>query len=248
MKKILIYRDEGANPFSVSSLLSSLKQEKLDHTYSIEWADKDLFQTSSWQKETDLVIFPGGRDIPYHEALKGTGNKHIKDFVLEGGKYLGICAGGYYGSASIEFEKGEPLEVCAPRELKFFPGIARGSAYGTGKFRYGSEQGAQIAKLHLFPSSNMAAYFIGGCTFVDAEKYEDVSIIARYADIENQPAAIVKCRVGAGSALLCGVHPEYSAGFKFSKKHIGPLFNALEEIENERRAVFLTILDQLSLL
>lgn len=245
MKKILIYRDEGADAFSVSSLLSSLKQEKFDQAYSIEWADKELFQTSAWQKETDMLIFPGGRDIPYHEALKGVKNQYIKDFVHDGGKYLGICAGGYYGCASIEFEKGEPLEVFGTRELQFFPGIARGPAYGTGKFRYGSQHGAQIAKLHLPPSSETAVYFNGGCSFVDAEKYDDVTVIARYADIDDEPAAIVKCRVGAGCAILCGVHPEYSAAFKFSKKHIGPLFSALEAIENERRSLFLTIVNHL---
>lgn len=229
MKKILIYRDSGADLFCIASLLSALKLEKIDQKTCIDWADRELFQGDKWHKTAQLVIFPGGRDLPYHQALKGTANGHIRDFVLNGGKFLGICAGGYYGSAMIEFEQGGPLEVLGARELKFFPGIARGPAYGLRKFCYKSHQGAQIAKL-ISNSSMTAAYYNGGGSFVEAEKYDGVSIIARYADIEGQPAAIVKCKVGAGVAILTGVHPENSV---------------YKEIELERRALFIGILNDL---
>ena len=251
MKKILIYRDAGANPFCVASLLSALQHEKLDQVYDIALADRNLFQTTEWQKDALLVIFPGGRDIPYQQALKGRSNHHIKDFVQNGGKFLGICAGGYYGSAIVEFERGGPLEVLATRELKFFPGIARGPAYGLGKFCYQSEQGAQIAKLHLFStssSSNSAAYYNGGCAFVDAEKYDGISVIARYADIQETPSAIIKCNIGVGKAILSGVHPEYSTEYEETKKRIqGPMFFELKEIEKKRRTLLLTIFNQLDL-
>lgn len=248
MKKILIYRDEGADPFCVASLVSSLKQEKFHQTYLIDWADKHLFREASWQKDTQLLIFPGGRDIPYHQALEGSGNHHISDFVCNGGNFLGICAGGYYGSASIEFEQGGPLEVVANRELKFFPGIARGPIYGLGKFHYQSDQGAQIAKLSLSPSTSsfVSIYYNGGCAFVKAECYDNISIIARYADIDEQPPAIVKCAVGTGQAILCGVHPEYntySACFKNCLQD--PHLFELKKMEQDRRSLFLSILKQL---
>ncbi len=284
MKKILIYRDKGADLFCIASLLTALKLEKIDQKFCIDWADRELLQAGKWQKTAHLLIFPGGRDLPYHQALKGTANGHIREFVLNGGKFLGICAGGYYGSAMIEFEKGGPLEVLGARELKFFPGIARGPAYGLRKFCYKSHKGAQIAKLISIPrlaqkcefgptrklsrfscfsegsieyiqpsekqlnpealarskftllgesgynSSSTSAYYNGGCIFVEAEKYDGVSIIARYADIEGQPAAIVKCEVGAGKAILTGVHPEHSV---------------YKEIELERRALFTGILNEL---
>jgi biotin--protein ligase len=248
MKKILIYRDEGADPFGIASLVSTLKQENVDKTFLLSWANRELFQTDVWQKETHLVIFPGGRDIPYHEALKGPGNLHLADFVQNGGNFLGICAGGYYGSAAIEFEQGGPLEVLDARELKFFPGIARGPAYGPGKFCYQTGQGSQIAQLTLFPSAlSSAAYFNGGCAFVNAEHYAAISVMARYTDIEGQPAAIVKCRVGAGRAILCGVHPEYSAFNHCSKKHISnSMLSALKQVESERRILFKDILSELN--
>jgi len=147
MKKILVYHDKGAIPFCVTSLVSALQQEHIDSTHEICFANRALIQTTGWQKETKLLVFPGGADIPYHQALKGLGNQYIADYVKQGGNYLGICAGGYYGSSFIEFEQGGPLEVIAERELKFFPGIARGPAYGLGKFCYQTQRGAQISQL-----------------------------------------------------------------------------------------------------
>src|SRR5439155_581244 len=83
-----------------------------------------------------LFIMPGGRDQPYHAGLQGEANQQIRAFVEEGGAYVGICAGAYYGSARVEFDRGFPLEVCEERELCFFSGTAVGPAYGKGTFAY----------------------------------------------------------------------------------------------------------------
>lgn len=243
MKSILIYRDSGAAPCCIHAIVESLKRDGLDQKYKIAWADRHLLSSPEWQKYTHVLIFPGGRDIPYHRALQGGANDHIRSFVLDGGKYFGICAGSYYGSSFIEFEKGGQLEVLAERDLKFFPGIARGPAYGNGKFCYHTDQGVQIAPLHLessfFPITTSAAYYKGGCVFVDAENYENISVLGRYADIKDQPAAIIRCRFGAGEALLCGVHPEYSAEHEFSPKFFSEEhLSTLQSIELQRRQLF----------
>ncbi len=300
MKKILIYKGAGVCPQSVSSLIFSLQQEKYDQKYLISCVDKSIFSNDQWHKETELLIFPGGRDIPYHHALRGRPNDSIRNFVLEGGKFLGICAGGYYGSAVVEFELGHPLEVTGRRELQFFPGVASGPAYGPGKFCYYSLRGAQMATLSLsepfplcpfedlreffddctaippqvyvskyafrrggvnsfenFPNllgkitagmalsqSEVSAYYNGGCLFKSVEEYSSVSVIARYADIEGHPAAIVKCIVGDGQATLCGVHPEYSAYHAEVQDALeNSLLLNLKAAEEKRRLLFRNILD-----
>ena len=73
---------------------------------------------------------PGGADLPYCTHLNGHGNSLIRGFVESGGSYLGLCAGAYYGCGHVEFELGNPsMEVQGPRELRFFPGTAKGSVY-----------------------------------------------------------------------------------------------------------------------
>ncbi|MBA2727952.1 MAG: hypothetical protein H0U49_07255 [Parachlamydiaceae bacterium] len=252
MKKILIYRDNGANSFGVSSIHSSLCIEGIDRHYSIEWADKELLRTKNWIKDTHVLIFPGGRDIPYHEALQGEPNQYIREFVENGGHYFGICAGSYYGCAFIEFEKGHPLEVIADRELKFFPGIARGPAYGNGTFSYHNESGARIASLKLSPSLSdseaSAAYYDGGCAFIETDKYLNTQVLGSYSEIEGQPAAIIQCRVGNGRALLCGVHPEYSTLHRASKKLLSEdKYTNLQSIEQKRRQLFADLLRSIDL-
>lgn len=152
-----------------------------------------------------LFIMPGGRDRPYHAALKGLANTKIRTFVENGGTYLGICAGAYYGCAFVEFDKGFPLEVCEERELCFFPGKAIGPAYGKGTFDYNSEAGARMANIGtvkgMFP-----IYYNGGCTFEG--DYPHVRILARYLDLPGHPPAIIECAIGQGKAILSGVHLE----------------------------------------
>jgi glutamine amidotransferase-like uncharacterized protein len=211
---ILIYSDLGAGPRSVRLLVKSLKFENLDRQFTIKRVDNRFLKSENWEQNTRLLIFPGGRDTPYHQALQGYANQKIRNYLENGGAYLGICAGGYFGSAHVEFEKGHPLEVVAQRELKFFPGMARGPAFGPTRFRYEDESGSCVAEL-LWENDNelesASVYFNGGCEFVDAEKYSNIQVLARYQNIPHAPAAIIECQIGLGKAILSGVHPEYSA-------------------------------------
>jgi glutamine amidotransferase-like uncharacterized protein len=247
VKKIFIYRGEGADAFCIEAIRAALVQEGVDKSYCIAYAEKSLFQDSLWHEEAALLIFPGGRDIPYHQALKGKANGHIRDYVTKGGRFFGICAGGYYGCRRVEFEKGGPLEVIGERELGFFPGVAKGPAYGPGEFCYLSHKGARIASLQL-KGTSASAYFNGGCAFVDTEAFSSVTVLGRYSDIEGQPAAIVKCPMGEGLAILSGVHPEYSALYEGTNKHIrGARFDALHAIESNRRKLFSILLQELQI-
>ncbi len=140
-----------------------------------------------------LFIMPGGRDRPYHAALKGAGNAQIRKFVEEGGTYLGICAGAYYGCQHIEFEKGRSEEICEERELSFFSGTAIGPAFGRGVFQ---------VKI----GTDLYGHYHDGCLF--AGDFSEVQILARYLELPGQPPAIIECSVGKGKAILSGVHIE----------------------------------------
>ncbi|KAI7890820.1 biotin-protein ligase [Mucor mucedo] len=161
---------------------------------------------------------PGGRDMPYCQALDGAPNTRIRNFVGGGGIYLGICAGAYYGSQHIEFEKGRAfMEIIQSRELGFYPGLSRGTTYPG--FIYNSESGAQSVTVVLEGPEDLPReinmYYNGGGYFVEPEKYENVTVLGRYKTPSvlckepKGPAAIVQCKVGKGNAILIGTHPEY---------------------------------------
>lgn len=168
---------------------------------------------------------PGGADLGYCRTLNGEGNRRISQYVNRGGAYLGLCAGGYYASKRCEFEAGkQSMEVVGDRELGFYPGVCRGLAFPG--FVYHSEVGTRAAELKVNKDTLVSSggavpevfrsYYNGGGVFVDAEKLQTrgVEILASYTealsvDSGEGAAAVVYCKVGEGSALLSGPHPEW---------------------------------------
>ncbi|KAG1502675.1 hypothetical protein G6F46_010350 [Rhizopus delemar] len=174
----------------------------LGHAYDVMKVDATTLKNEPWEESCSLLVIPGGRDTPYCEDLKNAANDKIRQYVKQGGSYLGLCAGAYYASHEIEFEKNTAMEITGSRPLGFFPGLCRGTVYPG--FVYNSEKGARSVSV-TYGQETIKIYYNGGGYFVDAEKVGQV--ICRYQDTSE--AAGVLCRVGQGSALLFGVHPEY---------------------------------------
>lgn len=208
--KILVYSDAGVSSLSCSRTIDSLTKERGTHSFSISEVSASTLIHENWEKETALLVIPGGRDLPYHTALKGQGNAKIARFVSKGGRYFGLCAGAYYASAVIEFARDGPHQIVEGRELAFFPGKAIGPAYGSELFCYNSERGARPAWIEWGELGSGHFYYNGGCYFEMPDNYPNVKVIGRYADISGRPAAALLCKVGKGKALLSGIHPEYS--------------------------------------
>lgn len=217
---VLVYNGPGTTPGSVKHTTETLK-DFLEPFYVVSTVSAKALQIEPWTSKAAAVVFPGGADIPYVRECKNIIQK-LKDFVRkEGGLFVGFCAGGYFASGRVEFAKGDPdLEVAGNRDLKFFPGIARGPAFGG--FQYNSEVGARAAKLRLEDGSEFTSYYNGGSLFVDADEYDEVEVLARYVETPDPPywdtssktksagpAAVLLCSVGKGKALLTGPHLEF---------------------------------------
>ena len=206
---------------SVRHCLYSLRR-LLSSNYAVIPIHGDTILKEPWTPSCALLVFPGGADLGYCRTLNGEGNRRIDQYVRRGGSYLGLCAGGYYGSKRCEFEVGDrKLEVVGERELAFFPGTCRGCAYRG--FVYHSEDGARAADLKVnktalaegFLPDTFRSYYNGGGVFVNAQKYRDqgVEVLASFVEPTNVDggdgsAAVVHCKVGQGSAILTSPHPE----------------------------------------
>lgn len=214
---IYIYSGEGAMPLCLPGNLLTA----------------DAILNTRWEEACSLLIMPGGRDRPYHAALKGEGCRRIQSFVEKGGTYLGICAGAYFGAKRVEFDQGFPLEVSEDRELMFFQGAAVGPVYGKGTFDYSTQKGARAAKLRT-PQGDFHAYYNGGCTFEG--DFSSCRILAWYADLPGEPPAILECQVGKGKAILSGVHIEIPCSFlDFNDSYLNSLIPILESSEPMRK-------------
>jgi biotin--protein ligase len=247
---VLLYFDEGVGRISAASAYHALTSS-LHASYTVKRVDHQYLRWINWERQTAALVIPGGQDAPYHRLLSGRSNAKIKAFVEQGGSYLGICAGAYYGCSAIEFEPSSPIEVIATRELGFFPGIAKGPALGYDQFDYHSERGAQAAQIRWQQSLLTRVYYNGGCLFSNPEAYSSVRVLARYTDLEKDSASIVQCAVGQGTAVLCGVHPEICANtlHKLAKidKHIIPLLEHFQDSEQSRQDLWNALLTRINL-
>ncbi|KAL8897851.1 MAG: hypothetical protein Q9192_002385 [Flavoplaca navasiana] len=219
---VLVYSGNGSTIESVRHCLYSLRR-LLSPNYAVITVTGDAIIKEPWTASCALLVFPGGADLGYCRTLNGEGNRRISQYVDCGGRYLGFCAGGYYGSKRCEFEVGnKAMEVVGNRELAFFPGTCRGCAF-TG-FVYHSEEGTRAVQLRIHKAAFskgivpgvFRSYYNGGGVFVDAPKFENhgVEVLASFTqdldvDAGEGSASVVYCKVGDGAAVLTSTHPEY---------------------------------------
>jgi biotin---protein ligase len=203
-------------------------------TYAVIRVGEKVIKEQPWEPTCALLVVPGGADLGYCKALNGPGNWRITQYVRNGGKYLGFCAGGYYASQKCEFEVGnKSLEVVGTRELAFFPGTCRGGAFSG--FDYSSENGTRAAKLAVrtfaFPENSLPeneepswlvhCYYNGGGVFVDAgdissetqvhgdsnggQGVNSVEVLATYEDPLDVDGGSDNGRPGKAAMVYCRV-------------------------------------------
>lgn len=203
-KKVLIYKDEGADPFSVACLYSQLSKSL--NGVDVRFVDaKTINNKKDWDKNTIALVLPGGRDLPYAEKLGENGCRNIRKFVENGGSYIGICAGAYFGCQNIEWKNGHKDGFAQSRELSFLKGKAEGPLKNLSPTYKSNYTPASMAQVKWENGETAAIYYHDGpCFYPDKES----EILAEYSSSEKNVIAAVKCNVGKGCAVLCGVHPE----------------------------------------
>ncbi|CAI4213441.1 unnamed protein product [Parascedosporium putredinis] len=188
---VLVYTGPGTTVDSVRHCLYTLRR-LLSPNYAVTPVSENALLKEPWLPTCALLVFPGGADLGFCSVLNGPGNRRITEYVRRGGRFLGFCAGGYYGSGRCEFEVGDPT--------------SRSSAVA-------SSSGARAAKISVRDGAlglegegtalgEISLYYNGGGVFVDAAAHADsVEVLANYVgDIDvdggDGKAAVVYCKVG----------------------------------------------------
>ena len=150
-----------------------------------------------------LLVIPGGADLYNCEKLNGAGNQIIRTFVANGGAYLGICAGAYYGCSSLDWNNGE---IGGARELAFTTATATGPVYEWLEKPNAPYDGSWIyaAELKTPNGQTFLTQYNGGPVFDTTE----CDVIARYTELKNQPPAIISGDFGKGRYILSSPHIE----------------------------------------
>ncbi len=207
MKKILIYQDYVESNNNAHLLVAF--QIALPNA-QISFCDVDDIVEGCLTFEVDLFVIPGGEDLYFCEALNGLANIKIKNYVEQGGLYLGICGGSYYACSHIEWKKGCDDEICEPRELSFYEGTAHGPIYEFLEKNNPSHSWEQVVHLAygIEEKKTGTTLYRAGPFFSEPKKESQTIVLARYADLKGMPPAILSCCVGKGIAILSAVHIE----------------------------------------
>lgn len=97
--QVLLYDGSGASSGDVLALISLLKS--LGYSYTLANETQMNSMTRSQYAQYKLILWPGGNSITMgsHLTTKTTGNIH-DTVVLDGGSYLGFCAGAFMAETS----------------------------------------------------------------------------------------------------------------------------------------------------
>lgn len=248
LRSILIYQDAGTFEQSALAIKGQL-QRMFDQTAEIRMVDSHFLRTAAWERGTYALVMGGGMCSTWEQMLQEEGMRKIYNYVFKGGRYLGICAGGYFGAAYSFFSLlGRPPLIKA-RPLRFYLGRALGPINATENHL--SPQAALAVKVELVQQNSLKegfCYYQGGPIFDILESSYLTRVLMKYAAPFRGAAAISNI-VGDGKAVMCGLHPEF---FWDKTQCIGGalpefcyLTNLLSENEDFRQQIWQTLLQEL---
>lgn len=212
--------DDGSDTESGHRCLQSLRQHLFPH-YAVATITGDAILKEPWSKTCALLVISGTDDRSLRRAIGVEGCLLINQFVRTGGAFLGINAGGCYGSKRCEVKGDrEELYESGDSNLGFFPGVSRRPVFPDSNSQ--NDRTARAVILEIEESSHIVdskekfhLYYKGGGIFVDADNYMErgVKVLARFADDINidcgeGKAAIIYCKVGDGASVLASPHLE----------------------------------------
>ncbi|OFZ22011.1 MAG: hypothetical protein A2X94_16280 [Bdellovibrionales bacterium GWB1_55_8] len=157
--------------------------------------------TPSLLKKAQLWIQPGGNAIDVAKRMDPKAYGYLKDYIEQGGNYLGYCAGAFFADYFVDNDNTIP-------GLGIIPG-------GVTKDYLPGDTGAHIlpVRWHRNDKTFVRHLFFGeGPVFV-FETPGTVEIIGEYVDNEASapPIAVVQFKHGKGNVVLTAIHPEVPA-------------------------------------
>ena len=199
-QNVLIYSDDGAWEDGIVALEHFFEEQGVS-TQRIYATD---LNSDNWNRDADAILFPGGYAYNYQLAISLEAVDEIRDYVSSGGAYIGICAGAYFASKTVEWEGGS-----YPYELGLFDGIAIGSLdyiapwpeFAMTKLTMNKENPIN----YNIPNSISTLYY-GGPIFTPNPGVE-VNTVATWNEANNT-AAIINFEYQNGRVLLLGPHLE----------------------------------------
>jgi glutamine amidotransferase-like uncharacterized protein len=185
--KVAIYNGMGV-------MLSS----QIALTRMFEWMNATVANVTASQvlsdslDQYDIFVVPGGSETTCNNELDSEGRQKVKDFVLDGGSYFGICGGATFGATYLHLFNGFMGPVNEPGLI----------IHATTMNINQSSTGPDLSNL---PANFTTLYYAS--QFFTPRWGTSVHTIATYD--YNSEAGMIAFEYGNGTVFLSSPHPEY---------------------------------------
>ena len=203
--KVAVYDDKGATGKgipSVEAILGQTADIKLTRLKGADIANGGL-------QGYDLVMFTGGSGSAEAAGLGEKGREEVRDFIRQGGGYVGICAGAYLACSGFEWGLGVlNAKTVSPKwrrgqgEVKI-DGQAFGEKLADRAIRYANGPIIKADVRKDLPDFEVLVTFRSELALNDTP----VGVMA------NSPA-MVRSTFGLGRVFTSSPHPEQTAGWE----------------------------------
>ncbi|MDG2223206.1 MAG: BPL-N domain-containing protein [Rubripirellula sp.] len=194
-----VYADAGVWSLGAQSVVASLESSGI----LVELLDWSRLQRSDLRRY-DAIIFPGGYSFFQQLSAGERGLNSVRAYVRQGGRYFGICAGGFLAAKDVHWEG---VRYRYPLEL--FDGVVAGAIKEIAVWPHFGNAVLSVTAagnaVGLADADGKQIYYQGGGRFLGGS---DVTTLATYFD--GSPAIIRRPfgPGGKGTVVLSGVHFE----------------------------------------
>ncbi len=197
---VALYSDRGADEDCIQATTNMF--EWMGYAVSLVNAD---YINSEGLDNFSILCIPGGNMYQYAQDISSGGKENIKDFIRNGGGYIGICGGAYFASEKVMWQ-GNQLPMTP---LGVFPGTAEGPINEIVPYPdYGMCKVNIVDSTHPItrsePDYAWMLYYWGPVLIPNEDA--DIAILGKYESV-NQPAMLA-FDYGLGRVFLIGTHPE----------------------------------------
>jgi hypothetical protein len=212
--RVMIYDDGGAPDRSFEFVDKNLKMGN-PNDYAIRRIKGEDIR-SGVLDTADVVVFPGGSGSAQAKSLQEAGREKVREFVKNGGGYMGICGGSYLATSYYPWSLNIVNAVVVDRKH-----WARGRATLRLDF---TPLGKQVLGV---PTDSVQCLYhqgplLGPDTKPDLPAYEPLASFGTEVADNGAPKgvmigtnAIVRTVFGKGHVILISPHPEQTEGLDY---------------------------------
>jgi len=198
---VALYSDQGTDEDCVQATQNMFKWMG----YTVELVKANYINNKGLDNFSILCV-PGGDMYQYSQDISSGGKEHIKNFIRNGGGYIGICGGAYFAGEKVIWQ-GNQLPMTP---LEIFPGTTKGPIDKIVPYPdFGMCKVNIVGSTHPItqsePDSAWMLYYWGPMLLPNVGA--DVDILGEY-EIGKQPM-MVAFDYGLGRVFLIGTHPEF---------------------------------------